>query len=179
MPIWDQGENGTPINDNNYFARYVYWTVSTYAGRVKFWEIINEPDYTPSGFGWRPAGMEGNWFDNPPNPCDLKNIKAPIYYYIRMMRIAYEVIKVVDPEAFVAIAPLGYPSFWMQYFGIPIIHKTESSQTNIPLQEALGSTRLVITPTLPMTAAWRITIFLLTNGSILVIPTQQWQESLG
>jgi len=55
--------------------------------------------------------MEGNWYDNAPEACDLTNLKAPVYYYIRTLRIAYEVIKTVDPEAYVAVGGIGYPSF--------------------------------------------------------------------
>lgn len=111
LPIWDDGLDGTPINDSNYYARYVYLAATQYSDYIRFWEVLNEPDYTPTGFGWRPSGQEGSWFDGPPNPCDLKNLKAPIYHYIRMMRIAYEVIKTVDPTAYVAIGGIGYASF--------------------------------------------------------------------
>lgn len=110
-PIWDNGENDTPVNDNNHFALYVYNTVNEYKDYVRFWEIINEPDFTSSDYGWRPSGMEGSWYDAAPNPCDLKNLKAPVYYYIRALRIAYEVIKTVDESAYVAVGGIGYASF--------------------------------------------------------------------
>jgi len=38
-PIWDDGTDGTPINDENYAAAYFYKTVNLYKGNVKFWEI--------------------------------------------------------------------------------------------------------------------------------------------
>lgn len=110
-PIWDSGQNGTPVNENNYYAVHVYKTVSTYKDYVKVWEIINEPDYTHSDFGWKGRGEAGNWWENTPNPCDLPNLKAPVYAYIRMLRISYEVIKHVDPSAFVAVGGIGYQSF--------------------------------------------------------------------
>ncbi len=111
LPIWDGGANGTPYHDDNHYARYVYETAQRYGGQVRFWEIINEPDYTPTGNGWQPRGAAGNWFDAPPNPCDLKNLRAPVYYYIRTLRIAYEVIKSLHPDAYVTVGGLGYPSF--------------------------------------------------------------------
>src|SRR6478752_3700267 len=40
-PIWDGGTNGTPVNDTNYFALYVYKTVMRYKSKTRFWEIIN------------------------------------------------------------------------------------------------------------------------------------------
>ncbi len=112
-PIWDNGENGTPVNDNNYYALYLYKTVTLYKDYVKFWEIWNEPDfdYTFSK-GWLPKGIvhRGNWWDNNPKPCDYA-VKAPVYYYVRLLRISWEVIKSIDPDAYVSTGGLGYPSF--------------------------------------------------------------------
>ncbi|MES1226966.1 MAG: hypothetical protein ABUT20_66450, partial [Bacteroidota bacterium] len=110
-PIWDNGENGTPVNDNNYLALYIYKTVTIYKPWVKFWELVNEPDFDGGINGWRPPGDPGNWWDNNPQPCELTNLKAPIFNYIRMMRILYEVVKSVDPTAYVAMGGTGYPSF--------------------------------------------------------------------
>ena len=55
-PIWDNGENGTPVNDANRFALYVWTIVNTYGPYIRFYEIINEPDYTDSSFGWVAPG---------------------------------------------------------------------------------------------------------------------------
>jgi len=57
-----------------------------------------------------PRGAAGSWWDNNPDPCQ-NALKAPIFHYIRMLRISYEVIKTLDPDAYVAIGGLGYPSF--------------------------------------------------------------------
>lgn len=110
-PIWDGGANGTPVNDNNYYALYVYKTVTRYKAWAKFWEIMNEPDIDYGGVGYLNRGEPGNWFDNDPSPCDLGNMRAPIFHYIRMLRISYEVIKSIDPTAQVATGGLGYVSF--------------------------------------------------------------------
>ncbi|MEM9992377.1 MAG: hypothetical protein AAF738_11480, partial [Bacteroidota bacterium] len=109
-PIWDDGENGTPVNEENPYALYVYKTVSTYKDYVKFWEVWNEPDFTRHGNYFDLPQNPGNWWNNDPQPCNYK-LKAPIYHYIRLLRISYEVIKSVDPDAYVAIGGLGYPSF--------------------------------------------------------------------
>ena len=111
-PIWDNGEHGTPVNDFNPYAKYVYEVAKRYKGQVKFWEIKNEPDLTPN---WYCAGAEPgtpcNWWDNDPPPGDLTNWYAPIQSYVRLLRISYEVIKSVDPEAFICVGGIGYASF--------------------------------------------------------------------
>lgn len=109
-PIWDNGENGTPINDKNYFASYIYNLVQRYGKNVRFWEIVNEPDR--SGF-WDNANKSraDSWLNVPPQPGALLNLRAPIFSYIRMLRIAYEIIKKMDPEDYVAPGGLGYPAF--------------------------------------------------------------------
>ena len=110
-PIWDGGANGTPVNENNYLALYVYNTVTRYKQWVKFWEIVNEPDFDNAVNGWKSPGDPGNWWDNNPTACELVNLKAPIFNYIRTLRIVYEVVKSVDPSAYVSMAGVGYPSF--------------------------------------------------------------------
>ncbi|MCB8927594.1 MAG: hypothetical protein H6652_18425 [Ardenticatenaceae bacterium] len=110
-PIWDNGENGTPVNDANRFAVYVWQVTSTYGDFIDFYEIINEPDYTYSSHGWEDAGQPGSWWVNPPQPGDMPNLNAPIYHYIRLLRIAYAVVKEYDPTAYVTPGGLGYPSY--------------------------------------------------------------------
>ena len=110
-PIWDGGANGTPYNDDNFYAAYLYKTVSLYKDYVRFWEIWNEPgfDYT-GGLGYAQPGSPGNWWDNNPDPCDYK-LRAPIFHYIRLLRISWEIIKSIDPDAYVVVSGTGYPSF--------------------------------------------------------------------
>lgn len=110
-PIWDNGENGTPVNDNNYYALYVYNIVSRYKGYAKLWEIMNEPDFDITSSAWLQRGQPGNWWENNPDPCSLLNMKAPVFHYVRMLRISYEVIKTLDPTAYICTGGLGMPSF--------------------------------------------------------------------
>lgn len=110
-PIWDNGENGTPVNDSNYFAAFLYSAVSVYGDYVKYWEIINEPDFTYSPHGWELASSPGSWYNVDPDPCDLTNLYAPIEYYIRLLRISYEVIKSLQPNDYVCLGGIGYNSF--------------------------------------------------------------------
>jgi len=108
-PIWDDGQNGTPVNDANLFALYVWKTATTYKSLVKIYEVWNEPDYD-TGYGWLMPGQPGNWWKNPAHPCDTR-LKAPVFHYIRTLRISYEVIKRIDPDALVAVGGLGWPSY--------------------------------------------------------------------
>lgn len=110
-PIWDNGLNGTPVNENNTYALYVYNTVNKYKGYTRFWEIMNEPDFDISANAWKDSTQSGNWWKSNPSPCDLLNMKAPLFSYIRMLRISYEVIKTLDNTAYIATGGIGYPSF--------------------------------------------------------------------
>lgn len=110
-PIWDGGANGTPYNDNNYYAAYVYKLVERYGDHIKFYEVWNEPDFSSTSNAQSPSGTPNSWWDKNPDPCDLLWFNAPIYHYVRMLRISYEVIKTLDPDAYVCVGGLGYPSF--------------------------------------------------------------------
>ncbi len=113
-PTWDGGANGTPYNDNNYWAAYVYKVVTQYKNDIRFWEIWNEPGLdltfaTSGGIGWRAPGYPGNWWENDPNPCDYV-LRAPVEHYVRTLRIAYDVIKTVDPDSYVCLGSVGFQS---------------------------------------------------------------------
>jgi len=105
-PIWLNGD----VNPNNYYAQYVKDVATNYGQFIKTYEVFNEPDFDYSGNGFKDIGEAGNWYENIPSPCDIK-IRAPIFQYIRMLRITYEVVKTYDSESFVAVGGLGYPSF--------------------------------------------------------------------
>lgn len=107
-PIWDDAD-GTPYNEDNAYAAYLYEAVATYGDYVRFWEVSNEPDFNYAN-GWKPRGTEGNWFDNEIDPCEIA-IKAPIQAYVRMLRISYEVIKRLQPDDYVAIGGIGSVGF--------------------------------------------------------------------
>ena len=109
-PIWDKGENGTPVNDKNYYALFVYKTVNRFKNSVKFWEIWNEPDFGTTFKTEMAPGLPGAWWNTNPDPCEYA-LHAPVQHYIRLMRISYEVIKSVDPDAYVCTGGIGFPSF--------------------------------------------------------------------
>jgi hypothetical protein len=110
LDIWDDGTDGTPVNDKNTYALYVWKLATTYKGLIRYYEVMNEPDLDMKGNAWKTADMPGNWWVKNPDPCEYK-LRAPIFYYVRMLRISYEVIKSVDPRAYVAIGGIGYTSF--------------------------------------------------------------------
>jgi hypothetical protein len=110
-PIWIEEKNGHAVNKNNHYAWYVYQMVLKYGEYVKFWEVWNEPDFTHSHGAYKKSGQDGNWWDNDPDPCELTNLLAPVQYYIRMLRITYEVVKSLQPDDFVCTGGIGYPSF--------------------------------------------------------------------
>ena len=112
-PIWTDASQ-TQVNPNNTFAQYLYNVVKTYGPYVKFWEVVNEPDFTSGSGGW--AGdmnppMSGSWFERNPSPEELTNLKAPIFYYIRMLKVSWEVIKKLSPSSYVCTGGIGYRSF--------------------------------------------------------------------
>jgi hypothetical protein len=118
-PIWDGGLNGTPVNENNYYALYLWKAVNQYKKYVRVWEIVNEPDYekrtdangNPAPIQWQGDYLPNfGWWVSDPAPCDYQ-LYAPITEYVRMLRISWEVIKTADPTAFVEIGALGYPHF--------------------------------------------------------------------
>ncbi len=108
--IWDDGEDGTPVNDDNDYALYLYKLLQHYKDYTSIYEIWNEPDFDHSGDAWKPASMPDSWWHNNPQPCDYA-LKAPVFEYIRMLRISYEVIKTFDPDAYIAVGGFGFPSF--------------------------------------------------------------------
>ena len=114
-PIWDDGADGTPYNDDNLWAAYLYEVVTRYTDHVKFWEIWNEPglykgDPAESEKFWGEPDYPGSWWTVDPDPCDYV-IHAPIEHFVRTLRVAYEVIKTISPDDYVAIAGVGSQSF--------------------------------------------------------------------
>ncbi len=112
-PIWLDAAQ-TQINPANTYAKYLYDVVKVYGSYVKFWEVVNEPDYTYSASGWlgdaNPPSA-GSWFDHNPTAAELVNLRAPIQYYIRTLRVSWEVIKKLRPNSYVCTGGIGYRSF--------------------------------------------------------------------
>ncbi|WP_345238076.1 hypothetical protein, partial [Hymenobacter saemangeumensis] len=100
-PIWNADGS---VNQNNYYAYYFYRLLLIYGDKVRFWEVVNEPDYT---YG----GSMNNWLTRPPLPDEVPNLKAPIFNYIRMLRISYELVQRYRPDSYVTVGGVGYAQF--------------------------------------------------------------------
>ncbi len=100
-PIWN--EDGS-VNQNNYYAYYVYKLVQAYGKYINIWEVVNEPDFT-----WNADVSQ--WLTRAPLPSEMANVLAPFYHYIRMLRITWEVIKKYNPDDYVTPGGIGYDTF--------------------------------------------------------------------
>ncbi|GAB3021146.1 hypothetical protein GCM10027051_27950 [Niabella terrae] len=101
-PIWkDDGQ----INEENYYARYVYELVKRYDPYVKYWEVWNEPDFATN---W---DATQTWKSRDPDPCDLTGFYAPVQKYVRMLRITSEVVRKLAPDDLVCLGGIGYDGF--------------------------------------------------------------------
>lgn len=111
LPIWDGGANGTPVNELNTYAKYVYDITTTYKDYVRFWEVWNEPDFSTSPNAWAAATNANSWWNRSNFECDCPCMAGTIFDYVRMLRVSYEVIKSVDSTAYVCTGGIGWPSF--------------------------------------------------------------------
>ena len=114
-PIWDDGIDGTPYNEDNKYAEYIYNLAVIYSDEVRFWEIWNEPglytgDPAENEKFWGGPDYPGSWWNVDPDPCDYY-LHAPIEHFVRVLRISYEVIKTVAPDDYVTLSGLGSASF--------------------------------------------------------------------
>lgn len=100
-PTWNADGS---INQNNYYANYVYGLVQTYGSYIRFWEVVNEPDYTYNA-------DVSQWLTRAPLPSETPNTLAPFYYYIRMLRITWEVVKKYYPNSYVTTGGIGYDTY--------------------------------------------------------------------
>ncbi|MFB0546885.1 MAG: cellulase family glycosylhydrolase [Anaerolineae bacterium] len=96
QPQWAGGgypENGPPDNLQD-FADFLYTFVSRYKGRIRAYQVWNEPNLNVPG--------RSEWGGRPPNPAE----------YTEMLKVAYQAIKSADPNAMVISAGLSPTSRW-------------------------------------------------------------------
>ncbi|MBN1933522.1 MAG: beta-galactosidase [Anaerolineae bacterium] len=84
-PVWagGQGESGLPTNLAD-FGDFCTALASRYKGKIHAYQIWNEPN------------LAREWGGKPPNPAE----------YVQLLKVAYEAIKSVDPNAIVISAGL-------------------------------------------------------------------------
>jgi len=86
---WNPGY-ALPPRDMADWEEYVRRVASRYKGRIKFYELMNEPHFTEVDGGWRSTR------------------DFPVATMVEMARIASRVIKQIDPEAkLVSMSPSG------------------------------------------------------------------------
>ena len=100
-PIWNADST---VNPNNYYAHYIYLLTQRYGANIRVWEVVNEPDYVT-------GNQNESWLKRPPEPAELPNVLAPIYRYVRTLRITWEVVKKYRPAAYVTPGGLGYAQY--------------------------------------------------------------------
>jgi hypothetical protein len=93
------------INPDNYWAKYVFDTVSMYKEWIKVWEIWNEPDYVSD---WNATLT---WRESPPTKEQLVRFNGSIFEYIRMLRVSREAARLADKDALIATGGIGYETF--------------------------------------------------------------------
>lgn len=111
LPIWDGGANGTPVNDNNTYALYLWNMVNVYKDYVQFYEVWNEPDFENGQYGWRGPSDPTSWWGRNDFGCELVRFNGTLFDYVRLLRVSWEVIKYLDPTAYVTTGGIGYESF--------------------------------------------------------------------
>jgi len=96
QPQWAGGgypQNGPPNNYQDY-ADFLYAMASRYKGRIRAYQIWNEPNLNVAG--------RSEWGGRPPNPAE----------YTALLKAAYQAIKQADPKAMVISAGLSPTSRW-------------------------------------------------------------------
>lgn len=111
LPIWNNQATKT-INPSNLAANFFFNVITTYGPYIKFWEVENEPDFTFSTYqAYAGPTITGNWYTAPPPASQLPNLNCPPNYYVRELRVFYEILKALYPNSFVCTGGLGYVSF--------------------------------------------------------------------
>ncbi len=104
QPIFANGQ----VNAANSWATYVASVVREYGDIIKVWEVWNEPDFTADNT----LGVVGGaWQTRQPKAGETPNWKGGIPQYVRMLRITYEVVHALQPEAYVATGGITYEAY--------------------------------------------------------------------
>lgn len=99
-PIWNPDGS---VNPNNYYALYLFKVIQTYGEHIRFWEVVNEPDYG--------CKTTAEWLKRAPLPAETPNTSAPFFHYVRMLRITTELVRKYCPEDYVTTGGIGYPEY--------------------------------------------------------------------
>ncbi|HEY9765783.1 MAG TPA: hypothetical protein V6C82_05435, partial [Chroococcales cyanobacterium] len=101
-PIFSDGSDryspGKKINPANPWAVFLDRMAKRYRGKIKYFQVWNEPDF--------PSGEERLDFSKPE-----RTWQGSVGQYVRLLKIAHTVIKAVDPGALIVTGGLGYPRY--------------------------------------------------------------------
>lgn len=130
-PIFSDGSDeykpGASPNADNYFAVYMHDMVRRYRGKVRYWQIWNEPDY-PSGD--RVAGTRDA-------QGRIRYWAGSVQDYVRLLRVGHTLVRALDPDAKVTLGGLGYEAYFKAvldlggaaYFDVVDFHAYGSDKT--------------------------------------------------
>ncbi len=91
LPDGQTVENGPPA-DYQDFGDFCGWMADRFKGRVKAYQVWNEPN------------LDREWGGQPPSPED----------YVQLLKVCYEAIKSADPDAIVISAALSPTGVWTE-----------------------------------------------------------------
>lgn len=101
-PIFADGTDtpgpGKRANPANAWAATIEHMVKRYKGKVRYWQMWNEPDY--------PKGDQGSDFTD-----KRRSWNGSLDEYVRMLRVGWAVVKVNDPQAQVVTGGIGFAGY--------------------------------------------------------------------
>jgi hypothetical protein len=105
LPIFADGTDvyrpGLGVNRDNYFASYLYDMVTRYKGRIRYWQMWNEPDYPSGDQGPGTTGSNGA----------SRSWMGSVADYVRLLQVGATLVHGIDPSAKVTLGGLGYETY--------------------------------------------------------------------
>lgn len=102
VSIFDDGTDvpgpGKRLNPDQYWGRMLARVAARYRGKVKYYQVWNEPDF--------PRGVQTAAPHDPE-----RSFTGSVAEYVRMLAIAHTVVKWQDPDARIATGGLGYADY--------------------------------------------------------------------
>lgn len=94
----DEPGPGKRANPDNAWASSLAYLVRRYKGKVRYWQVWNEPDY--------PRGDQGRDYTD-----RRRSWNGSLDDYVRLLRVGWAVVKANDPEAQVVTGGIGFASY--------------------------------------------------------------------
>lgn len=104
-PIFADGTDvykpGVKANADNFYADYLFDMVTRFKGKIRYWQVWNEPDF-PAGdlhAGARSADGQTRYW------------AGSVQDYVRLLKVSHVLVEGLDPAAGVTLGGLGHPSY--------------------------------------------------------------------